>query len=44
MFISILLALATAVVAARAQVYKGFNYGSVFTDVSPFSILSLLCP
>ena len=40
MFISILLALATELLAASAQVYKGFNYGSIFTDVSAFSIFS----
>lgn len=34
MFASSLLALATAMGAASAQVYQGFNYGSVFTDGS----------
>ena len=36
MFIPTLLALVIAVAAARAQAYKGFNYGSVFTDVGAF--------
>lgn len=34
MFISSLLTLATALAAATAQVYQGFNYASVFTDGS----------
>ena len=34
MFTSCLLALATTLAIARAQVYQGFNYGSAFTDGS----------
>ena len=34
MFTCCLLALATTLAIARAQVYQGFNYGSVFTDGS----------
>jgi len=37
MLASKLLALAASVVSASAQVYQGFNYGSVFTDNSPIT-------
>ena len=37
MFASKLLPLAAAVASVTAQVYQGFNYGSVFTDNSPIT-------